>query len=106
MNTVILTDCPEQLGEFFPQAPTWRQAGARSLSAPLRNLWHAIGTGGSAWTDDAPDSRQYGDWDALAIIDQAPESQFDALRRAAARNEDLPAASAIAPGRWKRATST
>jgi len=94
MNTVILTDAPDQLSEFFPATPAWKQAEPTSLGPTLQNLWTAIGTGGSPWISNAPDSFNAGGWDAIAIIDRAPGSQFDALHEASARNAGLPASTA------------
>lgn len=94
MNTVILTDSPDQLSEFFPMTPAWKQTAQTSLEPTLQNLWAAIGTGGSPWIADVPGSFNAGSWDAIAIIDQAPGSQFDALHDASTRNAELPAAAA------------
>lgn len=92
MGTLILTDSPDQLSEFFPATPAWRQADQSSLEAPLANLWSAIGPSTSVWTSAAPDSFDVGAWDAVAIIDQAPGSQFDALHEATSKNTPLPSA--------------
>ena len=92
MGIPILTDSPEQILEFFPKAPDWRHLNSRSLAAPLANLWEKISPGASVWTTDSHDRITGGGWDALAIIDQAPGSQFDALHQAASAGTALPAA--------------
>lgn len=92
MPATLFTDSPDQLDAFFPNAPAWRRVDGARLSDPQRNLWSAIGSAPQAWIADAPGAPDAGQWDAIAIIDVAPGSQFDALQQAASNGRELPAA--------------
>lgn len=91
MPAALFTDSPDQLNAFFDIPPAWRHIDGGDLPEPLRNLWSTIGPSPQAWIADAPDSLDAGPWDAIAIIDDAPNSQFNALRDAAASGKELPA---------------
>lgn len=92
MPATLFTDSPDQLNAFFASAPAWRRIDASDLPEPHRNLWSAIGPAPQAWIADAPGAPDHGHWDAIAIIDVAPDSQFDALQEAASNGKELPAA--------------
>lgn len=92
MPATLFTDSPDQLDAFFSSAPAWRRVEGSDLSEQQRNLWSAIGPAPQPWIADAPDSLEVGQWDAIAIIEDAPDSQFDALQQAASNNRELPTA--------------
>jgi biotin-[acetyl-CoA-carboxylase] ligase BirA-like protein len=91
MPTALFTDSPDQLNAFFSSPPSWRRVNGCDLPETQRNLWSAIGPGPQAWIAHAPNSLDAGDWDAIAIIDDAPDSQFNALQGAAGESKKLPA---------------
>ncbi len=92
MQTLLLADSPDLLGDLFPSSLAWRRLSSDALPAPLANLWSVIGPGLPVWTAEAPASFAVGRWDSVAIVDQAPGSQFDALQSADAAGVQLPEA--------------
>ena len=89
MGTILLTDSPEGIRDCLGQMASWRSVELDDLPGPIRNFWATINDGETLFIA-TPNESQGAGWEAIAIIDRATESQFDALQRAAAENVALP----------------
>jgi biotin-[acetyl-CoA-carboxylase] ligase BirA-like protein len=76
----VLTDSPPSSEVLLPATTAWRALRAGDLAAEDRALWRAVATGEALHGADLDDERRGSFWDRLVIVDEAPASQFDALR--------------------------
>lgn len=74
----LLTDCPDTASMFAP-AVQWRATTLSALSRQEQMAWGTLGTGPALWSAKAGDEPRL-----VVIIDDAPASQFTALRAAEA----------------------
>ena len=78
---MILTHDPGTAAALLGPSKDWRPVPETSLPEIDRAIWAALGQRGDPWAQDAPD----GFWRRLFLIDDAPRSQFDALRELLSR---------------------
>lgn len=77
---LALTDDPARPGQLLPRGSTWRRQPLRSLAPADQLLWRALGQGRPLWRAELSPEHGGGFWSRLVLIDEAPGSQFDALR--------------------------
>lgn len=85
----ILTDCPEALGEWSP-ASGWRREPPAEWSAAERALWEALGGRADVRSASTGGAGRASFWSLLIAVAEAPDSQFDVLRRLLAGGLALP----------------
>lgn len=86
---VILTDSPGSLSGLVrvDDASAWR---AESLPPADRALWRGLEGGRQLWRGTAANPGPGGFWSHAVIVEEAPSSQFDALRGALGAGLQLP----------------
>ena len=80
----ILTDCREQLVDFFPPRIAWAEEEVSILGDPDQQLWQALTPASGASTARLETRGLSSFWHRLILIGQAGRSQFDALHEALA----------------------
>ena len=75
---LVLSDCPERLAGLV-RGEDGSATPVDSLPSVDRALWLALGGGDRVWRGTAPDP--FGSWSCAVVVEEAPCSQFDSLRR-------------------------
>jgi biotin-(acetyl-CoA carboxylase) ligase len=79
----ILTDSPGEITTFFDREPAWQKPAA--LPAENAELWRALEGGDDVWCVEISPCTPRRFFDCIAIVAQAPRSQYDALHQAVGR---------------------
>lgn len=85
---VYLTDHPQHAQCVLPAGAQWRVCG--ELSAVEQAVWRVVGCGHEVWRAETPDADLSIPSRYIVIIDDAPQSQFDAVSQAMKSGAELP----------------
>lgn len=92
---IILTDTPQWLLEL-PMclkecSGEWTDLGSGDLDRFQQELWMELGTGDRLWRGQIDAEDPIGFWDVLVVVDEAPRSQFDVLKKMSSAHQKWPA---------------